>query len=185
VADGPGKAPLFPPRDWWMPAVPLVVLTVFLSAVVDFRSATLDFLGFDFDARYLEPTARDYTHLGDLLVYCAIAGLHVFVCLGVIAFFIHAARSLPARERARAGIYLALGAAMLFALVLAFGKWANEIVLVQLGFKATCLAIDGAKLATHLVEPGTCFIDGNISRLTWLAWIPTFAGMGAVLFAAA
>ena len=44
------------------------------------------------------------------------------------------------------------------------------------------MAIEAAKLPTNLVA--NCFEKGDISKLTLLAWIPTFSGMGAVVFAA-
>ncbi len=185
----PGKTPpLFPFGDLWIPVIPflpLVIFTVFLTAIVDFRVENLAFLKFDFDALYLDPVLRNYIHLGDLLVYYSISLLHVFICLGVILFFVYLTKNLPPRERLKSAICLGLMTLLALVLIYCFARWANEIVLVELGFKATCLAIDGAGLATRLMKPGACFEDGYISTFTWLAWVPSFAGMAAVGFAAA
>ncbi|MDA0661784.1 MAG: hypothetical protein O3B08_02975 [Proteobacteria bacterium] len=166
----PGKpSPLFPPGDVWIPVVPflpLIIFTVLLSVVFDFDSEHLAFLSFEFDAQYRDPVSRNYTHLGDLMVYYSIALMHVVICLAVVGYFIWLTKSLPPRERVRSAIFLALMASLALVLVYGFARWANDIVLVELGFKATCIAIDGARLATGLMKPGACFEDGYISTFT-------------------
>ena len=74
---------------------------------------------------------------------------------------------------------------LVLAVILFFDAQSNRQALVQLGFKAICQVIAEANLPTKLAESGKCFADDGTSRLTLLAWIPAFSGMGAVAFAAA
>ena len=180
--------PLLPLKDFWLPVLPLLPLVIFtalLSGFIDFESRELDFLKFAFAEKYLETTIRNYTHIGDLMTYYSISLMHIAICISVIFYFVHAANTLPKEEKTKSRVFLLSISTLLAAVIFCFAEWANDIVLVQLGFKATCVAIDGANLATRLIKPGACFEEGYVSTLTWLAWLPTFAGMGAVVFAAA
>lgn len=181
------KAPPFflPLRELWLaalPLMPLVALTVALSALFD-PARELDFLGFD-AAEFVAEPGRSYIHLGDMLTYYALAAVHVLVCLVAIGWYLGRMQALPAGRRRRAHAYLGSILALLVPLVVLFAVFANDSVIVQLGFKATCMALETAGLPTGLAGDG-CFAAGEISKLTLLAWIPTFAGMGAVVFAAA
>lgn len=175
----------FPPKDLWLtliPLLPLITLTIFLSWLID-PTEYLNFLKLD-ESQFLAKPGRDYIHLGDMLSYYALASFHVFVCISVICYFLYLVRSLPKREYLKSIVFL-VGISMLaVVLVICFALFAEDIVLVQLGFKATCMAIEAAKLPTQLVGGG-CFKQGDVSKLSLLAWIPTFSGMAAVIFAAA
>jgi hypothetical protein len=94
-------------------------------------------------------------------------------------------RRLPVRQALGGAIFLAGVFLLVVAISLFFHLEADRQVLTQLGYKAICQVIAAAELPTRLVAAGQCFAETDISRLTWLAWIPTFSGMGAVAVAAA
>ena len=176
--------PLSPLKHLWLaalPILPLILATMLVSSLIN-PDAELAFLEFD-TGKYLASPLRDYRHLGDMLIYYALASIHGVLCFGVIAFFLHMMRKLPAQQRWNAAVFSVAIFALLLGLIFYFEAYANEIVLVQLGYKATCLALQSAPLPTDLVE--SCFEDNGINKLTLLAWVPTFSGMGAVVFAAA
>jgi len=176
--------PTFPLRDAFLPALPvlpLVFFTVLLSWLID-PAAQLAFLEIK-PEHFIAQPQRDYIHLGDMLTYYSLAAFHTLLCVAVICVFIRAMGRLPAQRLQGAVIFLAAILLLIVAIGIFFGMEAERQVLVQLGFKATCRLIEAAALPTQLTSPG-CFA-GGISRLTWLAWLPTFSGMAAVAFAAA
>ncbi len=177
-------APLFRLRHTWLAVVPLLPLLLFtgmLSWLID-PAVHLAFLEVTPD-QFIARPQRDYVHLGDMLTYYALAACHSLLCVVVIAVFVHRMRRLSSRPRRRAAVLLAAVLVLLVAIGVFFEREANEQVLVQLGFKATCRLLEAADLSTALTSPG-CF-SGWISHLTWLAWLPTFSGMAAVAVAAA
>lgn len=176
---------VFPVGDAWLPLLPLLplLLALLLLAPLIEADAQLEFLqihGLDFIA---EPQ-RSYVHLGDMLSYHALAAFHSLLCLGVIATFALWTLRLPGARRRGALVFLAVMLALIVALGFYLKEAANEVILVQLGYKAVCQLLDAAALPTDLVRRGACFSAG-ISHLTWLAWVPTFSGIGATAFAAA
>jgi len=176
---------LLPARDAWLaalPFLPLVALGAALTHLVD-PAQQLAFLAYD-ESVYRPQPARSFVHLGDMLTYYALAGVHVCICLGAAGWFFSRMTRLPAAQRTRAFRFLRTALLILVPLVLFYVIFADDSVIVQLGFKATCVALETARLPTALSGAG-CFAPGGISTLTLLAWIPTFSGMGAALFAAA
>jgi hypothetical protein len=174
----------FPPRDYWLsllPMLPLLLAIVLLAPLIE-PGAQLKFLreGLTF----IDEPLRSYVHLGDMLSYHALAAFHSLLCLGVVATFTLWIFRLPGPRRQGALIFLAVVLALIVALGLYLKAAANEVILVQLGYKAVCQLLDAAALPTQLVPAGQCFSAG-ISHLTWLAWVPTFSGIGAVAFAGA
>ncbi len=177
--------PIFPIRDAWLPALPVLPLLIsaaLLSWLID-PTKELGFLTIE-PAHFLGSPERDYIHLGDMLTYCALATCHTLLCLAVIASFSHWILGLPKRRLSNAAIFLAAATVLIVTIGAYFVVDANHQVIVQVGYKVVCRIIAAADLPTQLVAPNQCFGD-DTSLLTWLAWIPTFAGMGAVVFAAA
>jgi hypothetical protein len=180
------NGPVFPLRDAWLPVVPLlplVLATLLLSPLLA-PEAQLAFLRVD-PTVFLARPQRDFIHLGDMLSYHALAAFHTLLCLAVVITFAIWTVRLPAARRRGALVFLAAILGLMIALGVVFKVEANYLVLVQLGYKAICQLIAAAELPTHLVEVGQCFRVNDISRLTWLAWVPTFAGIGTIAFAAA
>lgn len=176
----------FPLRDAWLPFTPLAPLflaTLLLTPLLD-TTERLAFLAVDADA-FVDQPLRNYIHLGDMLSYHALAAFHTLLCLGVIATFTLWILRLQKQQRRGALVFLAAVFVLLIAFILYFKAEANRLVLVQLGYKAICQLIAAADLPTRLVTAGQCFGEGDISHLTWLAWVPTFSGIGATAFAAA
>lgn len=176
--------PIFPPRDYWLPLLPMLplVLALVLLAPLIKPAQQLSFLREGL--AFIDEPLRSYIHLGDMLSYHALAAFHSLLCLGVIATFTLWILRLPGVRRRGALIFLAVMLALIVALGVYLKIEADNVVLVQLGYKAICQIIDAAALPTELVPAGECFGTG-ISHLTWLAWIPTFSGIGATAFAAA
>ena len=177
-------APIFLVRYAWLavvPLLPLVLFTVLLSWLID-PAAQLAFLEIASDD-FIPRPQREYVHLGDMLTYYSLATFHTLLCVAVISIFVHWMRRLPARRLQSALIFLGAILVLIVAVGVFFEREADRQVLVQLGFKTTCRLIEAAALPTQLTSPG-CF-GGGISRLTWLAWLPTFSGMIAVAVAAA
>lgn len=182
----PTDSPSFPLRDAWMPLVPLlplVMATLLLAPLLD-PGAEIAFLTVEADDFVARPL-RDFIHLGDMLSYHALAAFHTLLCLAVVVTFVLWTLRLPERQRRAALVFLAAAFVLLVVLVFYFKAEANRVVLVQLGYKAICQLIAAADLPTALVAAGQCFKEGDISHLTWLAWVPTFSGIGATAFAAA
>ncbi|MEQ8354257.1 MAG: hypothetical protein RH942_01860 [Kiloniellaceae bacterium] len=178
--------PIFPLRDAWLPVLPvlpLVLSALLFSWLID-PAEKLAFLNFD-SSRFVAPPQREYIHLGDMLAYYSLGAFHSLLCLAVITTFALWIRRLPARQALAGMTFLAAVFLLVVAISLFFHEEANRQVLTQLGFKAICQVIAAAELPTRLALPGQCFAEDNTSRLTILAWIPTFSGMGAVAFAAA
>jgi len=167
----------------WLPAIPLMPLilgTVFLRSLVDPRER-LAFLRI-YPGDYLEKTIREFIHLGDMLTYLSFVSVHVVVCVGVVVYLIHLMRKLPSLALRRAVLFTSIVTVLLVGLVFVFERKADELVIVQLGYKAICTALETANLSTNLAS--ACFGDAAITKLTLLAWVPAFAGMIAVAFAA-
>ena len=176
-------APIFPLRDAWLPALPVLPLVLFaavLSLLLD-PARQLDFLAVD-PGHFVARPQREYIHLGDVLTYVSLAAFHTLLCVAVIATIVVWARRLPARRFQGAGIFFAGVVVLIVAVGMFFAEASNRQVLVQLGYKATCQLVEAADLATGLASG--CWTD-RISNFTWLAWIPTFSGMAAVAFTAA
>lgn len=179
-------APIFPLRDVWLPAVPLLPLVlsaVLFSWLID-PLEKLVFLEFD-AVHFVARPQREYVHLGDMLSYYSLGAFHTLLCLAVIATFALWIRRLPKRQALGGAAFLAGVFLLVVAISLFFHEEANRQVLTQLGYKAVCQVVAAAELPTRLAMPGQCFAENDISRLTLLAWIPTFSGMGAVAFAGA
>lgn len=173
-----------PLRDLWLvilPPLPLMLAALLVSSLID-PGDQLAFLALE-ASQFVDTPQRYFIHLGDMLTYYALASIHSILCLAVIVCFLRMMRDLPPQQRWNAIAFFLGSAVLIVGLVLYFKAYANDVVLVQLGYKAICLAIQSAELPTALVE--NCFEEGDISTLTLLAWIPTFSGMGAVIFAAA
>lgn len=174
----------FPPRDFWLPLLPMLPLVLALVLLTPLIEADKQ-LGFLRDGlTFIAEPQRSYIHLGDMLSYHALAAFHSLLCLGIVATFTLWILRLPAARRRGALVFLAIMLALVLALGLSLKETANEVILVQLGYKAICQIIDAAALQTQLVPAGQCFSAG-ISHLTLLAWVPTFSGIGATAFAAA
>jgi hypothetical protein len=176
-------APIFPFSDAWLPVLPvlpLVLFSIILSWLID-PAVQLGFLEIK-PEHFISRPQREYIHLGDMLTYYSLAGFHSLLCLVVIAVFVHWMRRLQVRCLLRGVIFLGAILLLIVLIGIFFYREADRQVLVQLGFKATCRLVEAAALPTQLTSPG-CFVPG-VSRLTWLAWLPTFSGMGAVAFAA-
>lgn len=174
----------FPLGDFWLPLLPmlpLVLAIVLLTPLIE-PGAQLAFLREGL--AFIDEPLRSYIHLGDMLSYHALAAFHSLLCLGVVATFTLWTLRLPPAQRRGALIFLAAMLALIIALGFYLKAAANEVILVQLGYKAVCQILDAAALPTKLVPSGACFSAG-ISHLTWLAWVPTFSGIGATAFAAA
>jgi hypothetical protein len=178
--------PVFPLRHAWLPAVPVLplVLSAVLFSWLLVPGEQLEFLRIEAE-HFLARPQRDYTHLGDMLAYFALGAFHSLLCLGVIATFALWIYRLPARRAAGGAVFLGGVLLLVIAVSVFFHEEANRQVLTQLGYKAICQVIAAADLPTRLAAPGQCFAENDVSRLSWLAWIPTFSGMGAVAFAAA
>jgi len=178
-------APIFPLRDAWLPAVPLLplVLSALLFSWLLDPLENLVFLNFD-ASHFVPRPQREYVHLGDMLSYFSLGAFHTLLCLAVIVTFILWLRRLPGRQALGGAVFLGLGLLLVVAVSLFFHDQASEQVLTQLGYKAICQVIAAADLPTRLVLPGQCFQTNDIRRLTLLAWIPTFFGMAAVSLAA-
>jgi hypothetical protein len=164
-----------------VPVLPLMLFTVLLSWLIE-PAARLAFLEITPD-RFIARPQREYVHLGDMLTYYSLAALHTLLCVGVIAILLRRMRGLSAERLKSGAIFLVAILLLLVAIGVFFERKADEQVLVQLGFKATCRLVEAAALPTQLTAPG-CFGAG-INRFTWLAWLPTFSGMGATAVAAA
>lgn len=177
---GPSLIPLGHVWLLAIPIMPLILGTVFLRALIDPRDH-LAFLKIH-TIDYLEKPIREFIHLGDMLIYASFTSIHVVVCVGVIVYLANMMRKLPSRACRKSLAFTGAIAILLIGLVFYFGWKANDLVIVQLGYKAICMAIETANLSTHLASK--CFEEGVFSKLTLLAWVPTFSGMGAVVFAA-
>jgi energy-coupling factor transporter transmembrane protein EcfT len=179
-------APVFPLRDAWLPALPIlpVVLSAALFAWLIDPSAQLGFLRVGPEVFVARPQ-RDYIHLGDMLSYYSLGAFHALLCLAVIVTFALWIRQLPTAQLKGALVFLAGIVVFIIVVGIFFHEKANDQVLTQLGYKAICQLIAAAELPTRLAEIDQCFRKDDVSRLTWLAWIPTFSGMGAVAIAAA
>ncbi|GAB4373563.1 MAG: hypothetical protein Kow00114_35580 [Kiloniellaceae bacterium] len=176
----------FPLRDAWTPLVPLLPLlaaTLLLAPLID-PAAELTFLDV-VAGDFIAQPARNYVHLGDLLSYGALAAVHTLLCLGIVAAFALWILRLAAPQRHAALAFLAAVLTLILAFGLIVAAQSDHVVLVQLGYKAACQLLAAAELPTPLIAPGQCFLAGHISPLTWLAWVPTFAGIATVAFAAA
>jgi len=175
--------PPFPPRHMWLaviPILPLILGTLFLHSLIDPQERLVFLKLYVHD--YLEQTIREFIHLGDMLIYSSFASIHVVVCMGVIVYLANMMRMLPTRACRRSVVFTGVITLMLTGLVFHFAWNANDLVIVQLGYKAICMTLETAELSTGLASG--CFEDNAFTRLTVLAWIPTFSGMGAVAFAA-
>lgn len=176
--------PVFSFSDVWlavMPVLPLVFFTALLSWLIP-SSSQLGFLAVRAD-QFIARPQREYVHLGDMLTYDAVAAFHTLLCAAVIVVLAQRLRALPARCAKGGAMFLAAVCASLAVIVVFFLREADNQVIVQLGFKATCRLLEAADLPTNLTAPG-CF-GGGVSRLTLLAWLPMFAGMFATALAAA
>lgn len=177
---GPSLLPL---KHVWLPAIPLLPL---ISGAALFRSLVdpqerLSFLKIN-TADYLGETIREFVHLGDMLTYSSFASIHVVVCVGVIVYLVYMMGKLPSRACRSAVAFSGVAGTLLICLILYFAWKANDLAIVQLGYKAICMSIETADLSTNLASG--CFDEGVYTKLTLLAWVPTFSGMGAVVFAA-
>jgi len=178
-------APISSLRVAWLalvPLLPLILFTAMLSRLID-PDAHLEFLRIT-PAHLIARPQLEYVHLGDMLTYYSLAAFHTLLCVVVIYVFVHRMGRLPAARRRRAAVFLGAILLLLSAVGVFFERDADDQVLVQLGFKVTCRLLEAANLSTHLTLPGCFGVDG-LSRLTWLAWLPTFSGMAAVALAAA
>lgn len=174
---------LFPLRHVWLvviPLLPLILGTLFLRLLVD-PASKLGFLKIK-ATNYLAEPAREFIHLGDMLTYSSFAGIHIVVCIGVIVYLANMIRKLPSRACWRSIAFTGATAILLIGLILYFASKSNDLVIVQLGYKAICMTLETVKLSTDLTSG--CFLEDAVSKLTLLVWIPTFLGMGAVAFAA-
>ena len=177
-------SPPSPTKGLWLsalPVLPLALATVLVSTLVAEPGAELSFLEIA-PEHYLAKPLIDYRHLGDMLTYIALASVHCVLCLGVVAYFLRKISALPAEQRRHALVFFCGAAVLTAGLIVYFALNPNRDALVLLGYKAICLALEPADLATALVED--CFAPGNLSPLTLAAWIPTFAGMATIVFAA-
>lgn len=188
----------FPLRDLWLPALPflpLVALTILISPLLD-PDRKLDFLLSGKNAEgltFASEIDRHWIHLGDMLVYYSLSSFHVVICFGVVFYFLVSIRNLPRTAYRKCGVFLAIILMLLAVLAVYYTRNASDIVLVQLGFKAVCMVIKEAGLATDLTtglnlltgkhEPTCYYVAFN--KLTLLSWIPAFSGMATCGFAAA
>ncbi len=179
-------APIFPLRDAWLPALPLLPLVLSAAAFswLLVPAKQLVFLEPE-KLLFIAQPQRNYVHLGDMLSYLALCGFHMLLCGAVIAALVLCHSRLPRRQAQAGLVYLTaillLGSAVIFF----FHKQADNQVLIQLGYKAVCQVIAAAKLPTDLVNGGECFAGDKITGLTALAWVPAFIGMAAVGFGGA
>jgi hypothetical protein len=172
-----------PPGHLWLTAVPLLPLvlgTLFLRSLID-PERRLSFLKVGL-SDYLGESAREFIHLGDMLTYSSFAAIHVVICIGVIVFLASLTRKLPAEARRKALAFIGVTAVLLVGLMIYFAWKANHLAIVQLGFKAICKVLETAELSNKIASG--CFEPMGFSKLTLLAWVPAFLGMGAVALAA-
>lgn len=178
-------SPPSPTRDLLFavpPVLPLILATALVSTLVPEPAAELSFLKIAPD-QYLAKPLIDYRHLGDMLTYIALASVHCVLCIGVVVYFVQRIGNLPAEQRRHATIFFCGAAVLTVGLIVYFALNSNSDALVQLGYKATCLALEQARLSTALVED--CFEPGETSALKLSASIPTLLGIATIVFAGA
>lgn len=184
----------FPLKDLWLPALPflpLIAMTVLLSRLV-LSTQRLEFLEVN-NLEFIPESSRNFVHLGDMLVYYSVSSFHVLICFFVVFYFVFLMRNLPETQYRKSKIFLAVMSAPLGAMLIYYTRNASDIVLVQLGYKAVCMVIKEADLATNLVAGRIVGTDSVVpacfnvvfNKLTLLSWIPAFSGMGTVAIAAA
>ncbi len=174
---------VLPPGHVWLvviPLLPLMLGTVFLRSLID-PERQLGFLEV-VSSDYLGESAREFIHLGDMLTYSSFAAIHVVICIGVIVYLANLTRKLPTGARRKALAFTGVTAVLLVGLMTFFAWKANDLAIVQLGFKAICKVLETAALTNNLASG--CFGPTSFSKLTLLAWVPAFLGMGAVVLAA-
>jgi len=177
----------FPLRDVWLtivPCLPLIALTILLSSLIRPELELQFLLTVDKPEEHLlfvSKITRNWIHLADILVYYSLGSFHTILSLGIISYYYLSMRKLPRIQYTGSRVFLAVISALLVALVAYYALNSSRIVLTQLGFKAVCEVIREADLATSLTGT-TC--SNSFSKLTLLAWVPAFAGMITVAFAA-
>jgi len=179
-------SPPSPTRDLWysvLPVLPLILATLIASILID-PDKELSFLHIA-KGEYLSEPQIAYRHLGDMLTYIALATIHCVLCIGVVVYFVRMMQELSVEQRRHARVFFSGTGVLIIGLILYLTVNADRDVLVQLGYKATCQVLQTADLPTKLVK--ACFTPGSvtISKLTLLAWIPTFIGMATIVFAGA
>lgn len=179
---------IFPSSLPWflgLPILPLIGGIAILSFLIKPEKPGREFSTFLSglpDSIFFSEPQRILIHLGDLLTYISAAFFHSILCMLAIGYFVYLICKLPRTLWWRALVFIIFEAALVVLLVWFLHEEANNIMLIQLGYKAVCSMLLQARLGTGIV--GDCFGSG-VSGLVLLAWIPTFLGMGAVLFAAA
>lgn len=132
-------------------------------------------------AELLPPTELSMVQLGGYLAYAAMGYFHVVICALVLGFFLYRIVRMPPASRRRAYTLLALQSVIALVAVVIIERNQDDLALVWLGYQNTCNLLLRANVEGSVVT--SC--AGDITKLTLLAWVPSFLGMATVVCAAA
>jgi hypothetical protein len=179
---------LTPQLIWFvvLPGLPLILGVILLQVLV---TPTSDIAFFPFAMGYassvfLSPPEGIPILLGNIFTYVSVSVFHTIVCGSAIGFFIHHLYQRRIIMTLRMLGFIVCGLIFSMLLVLFLSTFANQLILIELGYKWVCFMLEGAGLEIIFGENSVDCIAGT-HRLTWMAWIPSFFGIGAVVFAAA
>ena len=168
-------------RAWpWLAALPVLPLLAAMTIMQVMPGTLLQLPALTSNDILADPDLR-LVHMGDLLAYSAVAFLHSVVCLGAIVTLVAWLRGLPKAVRSRAKTLIGIQLVILLVLVVAVYLLAADLALVRVAFRNVCVLLSQAPLGTGIAEG--CEVAGVLSPLVYLAWLPTFAGMGIVIVA--
>lgn len=139
---------------------------------------------------YLDFTERTLNHISNLLTYLSVTSLHAIICLLVISFFFYKIHQLPSVIIKRAYLFLFITTAAFLLIAYIIHLLANDLILTQLGYKSICILLSKAELPTNLVwadpsgaHSGTACFEKRLTHLVWLAYLPIFLGVLAIILA--
>ena len=206
---------VFPPYLLWFVAIPVLPFFFYMGmlsfsidppreifGVINSIPPTLDtntifndvkdlFTNTEGDIKYIAQPAKTLTHLSDMLTYLSIASLHVIVCLVVIGFFLYQIHQLPKTLVKRTYLYMSVTTVILIIFAYVIDYLANNLMLIQLGYKSICVLLSMADLQTglvgglHTLGPGVACYEPKATSLDWLAWTPVMFGVLAMISASA
>lgn len=143
---------------------------------------------------FIDQPVKILTHLSDLLTYLSIASVHVIACLVVIGFFFYQIHQFPGALIRHTYLYMAATMVTLVIIAYVIHMYADNLMLIQLGYKSTCVLMGMADLQTSLVWPDSDVDSGStgeacfrpeLTKLVWLAYTPVLFGVLAMISASA
>jgi hypothetical protein len=194
---------IFPAYLLWFVVIPVLPFFFSMATLSFFINPTLDskeifvivkqLLAND-SIIFIDQPVKTLIHVSDLLTYLSITSVHAIVCLIVIGFFLYQTHQLPKDLIKRTYLYMAITTVTLLVFAYVIHLYANNLMLIQLGYKSICVLLGMADLQTSLVWPdsgmdgvntGEACFRSEFTRLVWLAYTPVMLGMLAMLSASA